>query len=310
MASACSIEEIEGTGPGVWGWKYPPVVPTYTIASLPACFRQLVTNSNEGSIAFWWPYFGVDGKKRSRAATTMATTMMSVKAIWALGIYPMILPTILFKHNQIATFLWGSATDTGMVKIIHVSSQKAVQTAVKVLKRGGVIVFPTETSYGLGADAGNKKAIKKVFKLKRMIPSRKISVMVADKSMVHRWFGKDKKVDALIDAFLPGPLTIITKGNSFRIPDYNFCLQVVKKLARPVTSTSCNISGGSDHYSIKPILKELKGVDVIIDGGSLPKRRPSTVYDVDKRVIIRKGAISELEIKKVLYNLRDAAMKN
>lgn len=196
----------------------------------------------------------------------------------------------------------GSARDVIMVKIVQVSSKKAVQTAVEVLKNGGVIVFPTETSYGLGANVGNKKAVKKVFFVKRMPPSKKISVMVADKDMVHRWFGRDKKVDALIDAFLPGPLTIITKGKSFRIPDYAFCRKMVKNLGMPVTSTSSNISGGSDHYSIKPILKELKGVDLIIDGGRLLKRKPSTVYDVDKNVVLRKGPISGEKIKKWLEN--------
>lgn len=214
----------------------------------------------------------------------------------------MIMSILLFKHNRIVTFLCMSKNYSCMVKIIHVSSKKAVPTAVKVLKNGGVIVFPTETSYGLGASADDRNAVKKVFSVKRMPPSKKISVMVADKAMVHRWFGRDKVVDTLIDAFLPGPLTIISKGKSFRIPDYGFCRRLVKKLGMPVTSTSSNLSGGSDHYSIKSILNELKGVDLIIDGGRLPKRRPSTVYDVDKNVVLRKGLISENRIKKSLKN--------
>lgn len=190
-----------------------------------------------------------------------------------------------------------------MAAIVKVSSPRAVASAVKVLKRGGLIAIPTETCYGLGADATNPKAVAAVFKVKRRVATRKMSVMVADKAMANRFFGRSRRVDALIDAFLPGPLTIVTKGRSFRIPDYAWCRRLIKKLGRPITSTSSNVSGGSNHYSIKPILRELKGVDLIIDGGCLPKRLPSTVYDVDHDKVLRKGPLSEKEIRLIVANL-------
>lgn len=190
-----------------------------------------------------------------------------------------------------------------MAKILRDSSPQAILESVKVLRNGGLVVFPTETCYGFGADAANKSALRKLFEAKGMPVSKKISVMVSDKEMVHCFFGKDPRVDALIDAFLPGPLTIVTKGRSFRIPDYRFCRELAKKFGKPITSTSSNLSGGSDHYTIRPILRELNGVELIIDGGRLPKRKPSTVFDVDKMQVIRKGSISALKIQGVLGQL-------
>lgn len=190
-----------------------------------------------------------------------------------------------------------------MAGVISVRSREAVKKAVRILKRGGVIIFPTETAYGLGADATNRKAVGRVFEIKQMQPAKKISSMVSDKGMVHRFFGKDRQVDALIDALLPGPLTIITKDRSFRIPAYKFCRELAKALRRPITATSANLVGQPDNYSINHILKCLKGVDLIVDGGRLPKRKTSTVYDLDKDIVYRKGPIGIRRVRAVLARL-------
>lgn len=184
--------------------------------------------------------------------------------------------------------------------IVSAGSRSAVRQAVRVLKAGGLIVFPTETSYGLGADAKNRRAVNAAFRAKRSSPSKRISVMVADKAMARKFFDVTPRVECLIDAFLPGPLTIITKGMAFRIPDHPFCRKLAKKLGRPITSTSANVAGQGDCYSIKQAKDSLKGVALFIDGGQLPKRRPSTVFDTDRRVILRKGPISQARIEKAL----------
>jgi len=183
---------------------------------------------------------------------------------------------------------------------VKAGSRSAIARAVKVLKSGGLIVFPTETSYGLGADAKNRKAIAATFKAKQSPQSKRISVMVADKAMAKEFFEVTPVVERLIDVFLPGPLTIITKGRSFRIPDHPFCRRLAKALGRPVTSTSANLAGQGDCYSVSQARDSLKGVALFIDGGRLPKRRPSTVFDADSGVILRKGPISKARIEQAL----------
>lgn len=191
-----------------------------------------------------------------------------------------------------------------MALIVKVSSRDALRRAVAVLSSGGLVVYPTETSYGLGADAKDRAAVAKTFKAKGMPPSKRISVMVSDKAMARRFFRVDKRVEALIDAFLPGPLTVITRGRSFRIPDYRFCRDLAKQLGRPITCTSANPAGGGDCYRIADIIPHLRGVALFIDGGRLPKRKPSTVFDVDKGIVLRKGPISEARIRRALKGIQ------
>jgi len=187
-----------------------------------------------------------------------------------------------------------------MPKIIQSDDKEAIQTAIKVLNDGGLIAFPTETSYGLGADPTNEEAINKVYTLKQMSKDKKMSAMVASKEEVHKWFYKDEKVDALIDAFLPGPLTIIKNTQSFRIPDHPFCLKLCQAFKKPITSTSANVTGKGDPYSAEEVLAQIPDIDLIIDGGLLKRNKPSTVFDVDKNQVIRPGPINEEDIQDVL----------
>lgn len=180
----------------------------------------------------------------------------------------------------------------------------AVSKAVEVLDAGGVIIFPTETSYGLGVDSTNKSAIKRLYAIKQMPLTKKVAAMVSDKERVQKFYGLNKKVDRLIDTFLPGPLTIIYKGDSFRIPNHKFCLDLCKAFKKPITCTSANLSGKPDLFSLDQILKEGPKVDLIIDGGKLKKGKLSTVYDVDRDVILRQGRIKEKKIRKAIVGMK------
>ncbi len=195
-----------------------------------------------------------------------------------------------------------------MTEIIKTSSKKAVERAIYFLANGGVIVYPTETSYGLGADATKDAAVKKIIKIKRRIKSKKISIAFSDLRMAKKYLIITKNAEKLAKEFMPGPLTLAVESKTkpgkkigFRIPDNTFVLSLIRKFGKPMTATSANISGKYDLYKIKDVVKIFDGkVDLIIDGGDLPKRKPSTVFDVIGKRILRKGPVSEKQIKEVL----------
>ncbi len=194
-----------------------------------------------------------------------------------------------------------------MTEIIKVTNKKAIERAISALTSGSIIVYPTETSYGLGADATNDRAVKKIIAIKKRSKSKKISVAFSDLKMAKKYLVITKDAEKLAKAFLPGPLTLIveskakpTKKIGFRIPDHKFVLSLIRKFGKPITTTSANISGEGDLYKIKDVIRIFSHkIDLIIDGGNLAKRKPSTVYDVLDKKILRKGPISEKKINEL-----------
>lgn len=183
--------------------------------------------------------------------------------------------------------------------------KEAIEEAIKTLKRGGVIVYPTETSYGLGADYTNKRAIKKIFKIKKRA-DKKLSVIVSSLFVIKKYAIIDEDAEKLVREFMPGPLTLVVKKRekgtiAFRISSNEIAFSIAKKFKKPIIATSANISGLGDNYEIKKIREIFEDkVDLIIDGGNLRKRKPSTIYDVENRKILREGPITEKMINRVL----------
>ncbi len=187
-----------------------------------------------------------------------------------------------------------------------------IKEAVKVLKRGGIIVYPTETAYGLGADFLNLKAIAKIYKIKGRNFKKPLAVLVSSLAMAKRFVSFNKVSSALAKKYWPGPLTIILNFKiqilkEFRIKNYKtlglrissnkLATLIVRKLGKPLTSTSANISGKLDCYSVDEIESQFEKrkykPDLIIDAGRLPKRKASTVVKItDGQIkILRKGKI-------------------
>ncbi len=172
--------------------------------------------------------------------------------------------------------------------------------AVEILKKGGVIVYPTETCYGLGADATNYDAIMKVFRIKQRPITQPISVIVDSLDMIKEYAVITPEVEELVEKYMPGPLTLVVKNKKFpkilcgggfkigfRIPDHIIAYELVKTFGKPITATSANIHGQPNPY--KP--PRLEGVDFVIDYGELPHQKPSTVYDTILKKTIREGPI-------------------
>lgn len=193
--------------------------------------------------------------------------------------------------------------------------------AAEVLQAGGVIVYPTETLYGLGANAWNPAAVRKVQGLKRRPDNKPILVIVANEDAV-RGLAVDISDGArsLMRAFWPGPLTLVftaapgispelTQGTGtigIRIPSSPLCRALTSLCGYPVTSTSANVSGGPAPQSIRGIESALgPGVDFYLDGGTLPPSLPSTVVDVsgDRPRLIRAGAVPTDRISAVIPEL-------
>lgn len=194
--------------------------------------------------------------------------------------------------------------------------EKAIEKAVTVIKNGGLVIYPTETCYGIGADAANERAIRRLRKIKRRFAKKPILIIVPDISMMKKYGVITKKVMLLIKKFMPGPLTIVVnkkntvpkilnpKEIAFRIPSNQIAYKLVNSFRKPITSTSANISGQTSLYKIKDVIETFYGkVDFILDAGDLKRVKPSTVIDMkDKPVMIRKGPISE---KTILNKLKE-----
>ena len=187
--------------------------------------------------------------------------------------------------------------------------KQSIRKAVEFLKEGKVIVYPTETCYALGCDATNEKACKRIFEIKKRSKEKKLPIIVANLKMAKEYAYFNKDALKLAKAFWPGPLTLLLKkkrklsrfvGKGIRVSSNQIARELSKKLGKPIVATSANISGRENCYSIKEVLKQGIKADLYLDAGKLKKVKPSTIFDVEKRVIVRKGPISLKEIMKIL----------
>ena len=143
------------------------------------------------------------------------------------------------------------------MKIIRISGtpiKEIIKEAVSVLEDGGLIIFPTETMYGIGADATNQKAINKLLTYKARREGKPLSIAVNSTEMAKKYVKINKTAKNLYENFLPGPLTVVSKGLGkvasgvesetgtlgVRIPDYKLVLEIISKFKKPITATSAN----------------------------------------------------------------------
>ncbi len=193
-----------------------------------------------------------------------------------------------------------------MVKVIPAKPEPAkIKEAALILRNGGLVVFPTETVYGLGANMFDRDAIKKVYRIKNRPKNKPLTIHIADIGMVKRIVGKiPSRAKKLIDKFWPGPLTLVLKDKSgkkigFRMPDNKIAFLLIKESDVPVVAPSANISGRRAPRKTKEVLDDLDGkVEMVLDGGTTKIGIESTVLDLSgqRYKILREGAISEEEI--------------
>ena len=189
-------------------------------------------------------------------------------------------------------------------------ARELIDSSAKVIRDGNLVAFPTETVYGLAANLLNKKAIDKLYRIKKRPRGKPLTVHIASLSTIKVMGCKINKVaKALIYKFWPGPLTIILKSRNgekigFRMPDNKAALALIKTSGVPVVAPSANISGKNPPRSAKAVLKELDGkIDILLDGGRTKVGIESTVVDLTAKPfkILREGAIKRSTISKIIY---------
>ena len=190
----------------------------------------------------------------------------------------------------------------------------------QIIKKGGVVIFPTETVYGIGTNGLDKNAIKKLYEVKQRPLNKPISLLVNNIEMVEKIAKNITEVEyKLMERFFPGPLTIIlekrdivpdiltsnTNTIGIRMPSGEIAKKLIEFAGVPIATSSSNISGKPSGTNITDIKKDFEGkIDCFIDNGESELGIPSTVIRIIDNIphILRQGAISEEEIRKVIAN--------
>jgi L-threonylcarbamoyladenylate synthase len=196
-----------------------------------------------------------------------------------------------------------------IIKLDMGSTGKAFARCAEVIKDGGVIAYPTDTFYGLGADPRNPRAVNKVFEIKGRVADQPILLLLRDRTEVTAWTSEiTPSAERLMDRFWPGPLTLVfnarpeilqalTGGTGtigLRVPGNEVTRALLAQTGKVLTGTSANRSGSPSPRTVDEVIRELGDrVDLVLGGGVLAADKPSTVVDVTAEPprIIRMGAI-------------------
>jgi L-threonylcarbamoyladenylate synthase len=209
-----------------------------------------------------------------------------------------------------------------MPKVLKVSAEKPaaalITEAVGMLQQGAVIAYPTETFYGLGVDAYNEEAVKKIFRIKGRNFNQPISVIIGSVDDLRDIIIDPPDISVrLMQEFWPGPLTLVFRASpslsklltadtgkiGSRISSHPIAAAIAKMLRHPITATSANLSGAKECSSASEIIDCIGDkVDLVIDGGPTTGFSGSTILDVSASppVILREGAIPALQIQSFL----------
>jgi L-threonylcarbamoyladenylate synthase len=189
-----------------------------------------------------------------------------------------------------------------------------IQPAGTVIKRGGIVAFPTRCLYGLGADAFNADAVDRVFKIKQRSTQKPILILIDQRIQLERLVSFASSVaSSIMDHFWPGRVTLVFKAGDavprhltagtgkigIRLPGHPVAAALIRSLGRPITGTSANLSGESGCRRLGDLKPQLtRQLDAALDAGPLKGGTGSTVVDVsgDIPMILREGEISETEL--------------
>ena len=192
-----------------------------------------------------------------------------------------------------------------------------IQKAAEIIKKGGVVIFPTETVYGIGVNALDENAIERLYNIKQRPVDKPISLLVSDMNMVNKIAKDINEIEyKIMNAFFPGPLTIILNKRNIvpnivtanqetvgvRMPRGKIARKLVEYANVPIATPSANITGKPSGTNLKNIIKDFEGkVDYFIDGGESKIGIASTIVKVINGVphILREGSITKEQIEKV-----------
>jgi len=196
--------------------------------------------------------------------------------------------------------------------------EETIKEAAKIIKDGGLVAFPTETVYGLGTDALNEEAVRRIFKVKGRSFNKPLSILIGRKEDLRQYVQEiPKSAQVLIERFWPGPLTLILRASllipdiikgenntiGIRMPNCRVTLEIVKTSGVPLACPSANLSGRSSPTKAEEVIKDLgEKIDLILDGKETKIGVESTVLDLTTYppTMVREGALKREEIEEVV----------
>ncbi|MCC7161719.1 MAG: threonylcarbamoyl-AMP synthase [Anaerolineae bacterium] len=203
-------------------------------------------------------------------------------------------------------------------EVLKANAPGAMERALEVLRRGGVVAMPTDTVYGIGVDGFDAAAVEKLYIAKDRPANKAIMLLLGDEEdMAKAAASISSTARRLAERFWPGGLTLVVRGRAelprnlcaengtigLRLPDSDVVRNLVRRFGRPLAVTSANLSGGVNSQTAEMVLADLDGrIDLILDGGATPTSVPSTVLDctVEPPRVLREGAIGIGQIESEL----------
>ena len=200
-----------------------------------------------------------------------------------------------------------------MVIVMKVNcDNNGIKKVVEIFKNGGVIVFPTDTVYGIGCDPYNENAVKKIYEIKSRDKIKSLPVLAYSIDIVKQIVMMDKLTEKIVEKYWPGPLTLILKLKdqklkkslnleekiAIRIPNSECTLKLLKE-CNLLVGTSANVSGDSSFTDPQKCIENLKNYDAFVDGGTITSKGESTIIEIENEKIhvIREGALKKEDIK-------------
>ncbi|MCX7876891.1 MAG: L-threonylcarbamoyladenylate synthase [Melioribacteraceae bacterium] len=202
------------------------------------------------------------------------------------------------------------------------ANKESITKASQIIKTGGLVAFPTETVYGLGADALNPLAVAKIFEVKKRPSFNPLIIHIAEKDWLNEFtIYNDERINLIINKFWPGPLTlvlekknsvpnIVTSGNptvAVRMPNHPVALELIKQSETPIAAPSANKFGHLSPTTAKHVHKYLgEKVDLILDGGKSDVGVESTIvhYDNGNFYLLRFGGVTKEELEEVIGEIK------
>ena len=196
--------------------------------------------------------------------------------------------------------------------VMKVSCNKeGIEKASEIINEGGIVIFPTDTVYGIGCNPYNKESVKKIYKMKSRDIMKSLPVLTYSIETAEKIVEFDQFTKKIVKKFWPGPLTVILKVTdkkikeslnlenkiAIRVPDHKCTLELLKK-CNFLVGTSANISGDLPHTDPEECLKNLKNYDIFVDSGIITSKGESTIIEIENEQIkiIREGSLTEDEI--------------
>ena len=197
-------------------------------------------------------------------------------------------------------------------RVLKVTCNKeGIEKASQIINQGGIVVFPTDTVYGIGCDPYNKDSVRKIYEIKSRKISKPFPVLVYSKDIAERIAFFDEFTKKIVERFWPGPLTVILKLTdenlkeslnvtdkiAIRVPNHKCTLELLKK-CNFLVGTSANISGHSSFTNPDECFNNFRKYDVFVDGGIITSKSESTIIEIENEEIriIREGSLSHEEI--------------